>query len=117
MRPPPIELRPEHWEIVARILQKHLANREVWAFGSRATRRAKEFSDLDLAVIGDQSLGLDLEAALAEDFAASDLPFKVDVVDWATTPDSFRRIIERDKVVLQPAAHDAPTTENDRKRL
>jgi type I restriction enzyme S subunit len=29
------------------------------------------------------------------------LPWKVDIVDWATTTDSFRRIIERDKVVIQ----------------
>jgi len=27
----------------------------------------------------------------------------VDLVDWATTSDAFRKIIERDKVVLQEA--------------
>jgi len=42
-------------------------------------------------------------AALTDDFAESDLPFRVDVVDWATTRDNFRRIIERDKLVLKTA--------------
>jgi type I restriction enzyme S subunit len=29
------------------------------------------------------------------------LPWKVDIVDWAVTSESFRKIIERDKVVIQ----------------
>ncbi len=39
--------------------------------------------------------------ALADAFEQSDLPWRVDVVDWATTDDAFRRIIERDHVVIQ----------------
>jgi type I restriction enzyme S subunit len=46
--------------------------------------------------------------ALADAFAESDLPWKVDVVDWATTSESFRKIIERDKVVVQPAGKGKP---------
>jgi len=46
---------------------------------------------------------LDLSSALAEDFAQSDLPWKVDVVDWATTSEGFRKIIEQDCVPLYKA--------------
>ncbi|TAK20704.1 MAG: hypothetical protein EPO26_16900 [Chloroflexota bacterium] len=74
---------------------------EVWAFGSRAKWTAKEYSDLDLAVICDRPLGLSTTAALAEDFSESDLPWRVDVVDWATTIEAFRKVIEPDKVVVQ----------------
>ncbi|MGH8511192.1 MAG: restriction endonuclease subunit S [Gammaproteobacteria bacterium] len=101
MPDPLIDIRPDHWAIVADILRRHAPDREVWAFGSRATWNAKEYSDLDLAVIGQTPLSLCVSAALADDFAESDLPFKVDVVDWATTSESFRKIIERDKVVVQ----------------
>ncbi|MGH2397455.1 MAG: nucleotidyltransferase domain-containing protein [bacterium] len=101
MSEPLIDIRPDHWAIVADILRRHVPDREVWAFGSRATWNAKEYSDLDLAVIGETPLNLSVSAALADDFAESDLPFKVDVVDWATTSESFRKIIERDKVVVQ----------------
>ncbi len=38
---------------------------------------------------------------MREDFSASDLPFRVDILDWATTSEQFRRIVERDKVVIQ----------------
>jgi hypothetical protein len=36
-----------------------------------------------------------------EGFRESDLPFKVDVVEWATTKETFRWIIEREYVVVQ----------------
>ncbi len=103
MKNPLIDIRPDHWAIVADILRRRVSDCEVWAFGSRAKWNAKEYSDLDLAVMSDQPIGLSVSAALADDFSESDLPFKVDVVDWATTSESFRKIIERDKVVVQKA--------------
>ena len=101
METPHIDLRPDLWVIVRNILHKHVPQCEVWAFGSRAKWKAKQYSDLDLAVITQTPMSLQVSGALAEDFAESDLPFKVDVVDWATTSASFREIIERDKVVVQ----------------
>lgn len=98
---PLIDIRPDHWVIVRGILKKHVPQYAVWVFGSRANWKAKEFSDLDLAIISDQPLSLDISASLSEDFSNSDLPYKVDIVDWATTSESFRKIIERDKVEVQ----------------
>lgn len=43
-------------------------------------------------------------ADLREDFNASDLPFKVDLVEWATTAAPFREVIARAKVVIQSPA-------------
>ena len=97
---PRLDLRPDHWDIVRGILRRHVPGRKVLAFGSRATWTAKEYSDLDLAVLGDKPLPLDVASALAESFVESDLPFKVDVVDWASTSKNFRKVIERDYVVL-----------------
>ena len=48
-------------------------------------------------------MSLQVSGALADDLAESDPPFKVEVVDWATTSASVREIIERDKVVVQEA--------------
>lgn len=98
---PNVDIRPDHWEIVCDILRKHVPQYEVWAFGSRAKWTAKPYSDLDLAVITDKPIPIQISANLSEAFSESDLPWKVDVVDWATTSESFRMIIERDKVVVQ----------------
>jgi type I restriction enzyme S subunit len=100
---PLLDIRPDHLRMVKDILQKHVPRYEVWAFGSRARRTAKPHSDLDLCVVSDKPLGYAVLGALAEDFSDSDLPWKVDVVDWAATSESFRKIIERDKVVIQEA--------------
>jgi type I restriction enzyme S subunit len=104
MKTPLIDIRPDHWGIVRDILHKHVPQYEVWAFGSRAKWMAKEYSDLDLAVITDRPLSLSVSAELADDFSESDLPFKVDVVDWATTRESFRRIIRKTAVLAQKGA-------------
>ena len=96
--------------------------RRVVAFGSRATWTAKEYSDLDLAVLGDEPLPLDAAAALAEGFGESDLPFKVDVVVWADINDHLRGIIRRDAVDVQtpetdPASTPGPPSSADRLHL
>lgn len=98
---PRIDLRPDHLEIVCKILREHVPDIGVLAFGSRATWTAKEYSDLDLAVLGDEPLPLEITSALTERFSESDLPFKVDLVDWATTNPSFRKIIRRDGISVQ----------------
>ena len=40
-------------------------------------------------------------ANLRAAFTEADLPFRVDAVDWASTSESFRRVVEADYVVLQ----------------
>lgn len=101
---PPIEIAPRDWADVLRILREQAPGVEVWAFGSRARRTAKPYSDLDLALITRQPLSLEQLATLRDAFEASDLPIRVDVVDWASTSEAFRTLIARDRVVVQPAA-------------
>ena len=100
---PPIDIAPQDWVDVLRILHEQVPALEVWAFGSRAMHTAKPYSDLDLALITRKPLSLEQLAALTDAFATSDLPIRVDVVDWASTSDAFRKIIAQDKVVVQAA--------------
>ena len=79
-------------------------------YGGHLTRTkgtAKEYSDLDLAIITDQPLVLSVSATISDNFAESDLQIKVDVVDWATTSEAFRQIIEEQKIVVQQKAGDS----------
>lgn len=100
MSAPPVQMRPEDWAILQQILARELPGVEVWAFGSRARGDAKPFSDLDLAVITPAGIDLDRMAALREAFAASDLPWKVDVVDWARCAEGFRKLINIEHHIL-----------------
>lgn len=98
---PPIQINPQDWIDVTRILQEQVPALEVWAFGSRARHSAKPYSDLDLALITLVPLSLEKLADITEAFDTSDLPIRVDVVDWAATSETFRKIITQDKVVVQ----------------
>lgn len=98
-----LDVEPRHWEIVQNILKQHLPGLEVWAFGSRTKGTAKPHSDLDLAVITRQPMSLHAQAALAEAFSESNLPWRVDVVDWTTSQEVFQHLITQHKVVVQTA--------------
>ena len=103
-----LHVSPEHLAIVLEILQKNVPNLEVWAFGSRVAEtpeeiaRIKKYSDLDLAIMTREPLPLRTMGMLKEDFSDSNLPWRVDVIDWAATSESFRRIIEEKYVIVYP---------------
>ena len=96
-----IDLNPNHLATVERILTKHVPECEVRTFGSRATWTAKDYSDLDLAVVGEGPLDRRTLGQLKEAFEESSLPMRVDVLDWYAISESFREVIERDYVVLR----------------
>ena len=96
-----IDLSPNHLKTVRQILAEHVPACEVRAFGSRVTQSAKEYSDLDLAVVGVTALDRHTLARLKEAFEESDLPIQVDVLDWQEISQSFKEIIARDYAVLQ----------------
>ena len=98
-----IDLRPDHLDTVQRILAEHVPECEVRAFGSRAAWTAKDYSDLDLAVVGAGPLDWRTLGRLKEAFEESSLPMRVDVLDWHAIPDSFRQVIEQGYVVVQEA--------------
>lgn len=91
----------EELAIVKQILQTHIPNLEVWAFGSRVKGNAKPYSDLDLAVITGEPLSLQTHADLVDAFSESDLPWKVDIVDWALVAEPFKQVIMYQYVVVQ----------------
>lgn len=89
---------------VRRLLQAHVPEVEVRVFGSRVNGTASRFSDLDLVLVGAAAIAPGRLAALRDAFAASDLPIQVDVLDWHAISDSFRQVIEKNFLVLQPAS-------------
>lgn len=102
MPKPNIELSDEHWLIIKAILAKHLKGHEVWAFGSRAKFTAKPFSDLDIVVLNQTPLSIRTCAQLTEAFTESNLPWKVDFVQWNDLTPEFQQHIKADKVLIQP---------------
>lgn len=96
-----IHIQPAHLSIVKEILRKHLpTGATVWIFGSRAGGRIKKFSDLDLVIDAEKPLSSKIFADLEYDFEESDLPYKVDIVDWNSISDSFKECIKENRILL-----------------
>jgi len=94
---------------VRALLQEHVPGVEVRAFGSRVRGNARPWSDLDLVLIGPEPIPRPVLNRLEEAFAESDLPFRVDVVDWQRIDSAFRRQIEEAfEVIQEGATEDAP---------
>ena len=97
----PVDIRPDHLEIVRDILRAHLpAGFKVWVFGSRANWTTKDSSDLDLAVEGSASLADRAMVGLEAAFEESHLPYAVDVVDLKTVSNAFKQIVDDQRVPL-----------------
>jgi len=96
-----MDLKPEHHRILCDILATHLPGREVRLFGSRATGTAKPHSDIDLVIMGDEPLPVTTMRILHDAFDDCDLPFQVDLVEWAGTSEEFKKVIEKTAVSLK----------------
>jgi uncharacterized protein len=94
-------LSADQRRLVLRILRAHLPDgAEAWVFGSRAAGRARRYSDLDLAIDAGRALTLDEEARLAEAFRDSNLPYRVDLIDWHGIDKGFRKLIAAQRIRL-----------------
>lgn len=105
----PIDISPLDLETVRRILREHVPEMEVRAFGSRVSWTARESSDLDLALMSCTPLNSKLVANLRLAFSNSSLPFRVDIVDWASTSREFKRIVEQESITICDRKHDSGT--------
>ena len=87
-----IHLEERHLKIIKTILKRYPYT--FFAFGSRVHGTQKPFSDLDICVQEDLP---DLtKSYLQMDFEESNLPFKVDLVEWNKISKNFQKLIKKD---------------------
>ena len=88
---PTLNLSANHLAQVMEILQQHVPQCEVWAYGSRVNGNAHSASDLDLVIRNPESLTTPIPnlAQVKQAFIESNLPVLVDVMDWACLPESY----------------------------
>lgn len=96
-----IDVQPSELAIIVTILTREAPDCVAFAFGSRVTGTAKPWSDLDILLKGPQALPLVRFGEILEAFQESELPFRVDLVDWYRAGSGFRTIIESQLVVLK----------------
>lgn len=88
-------------ELIKRILSETIPKYSVWAFGSRVNGRPQKFSDLDLALVSNEKIDWRIIERLKDAFSESDLPIMIDVVDFNSVSENFRKIIFENHSVVQ----------------
>ncbi len=98
-----IDVAPDTLAQVIGILDRYIPSHEVRVIGSRVSGRAKPGSDLDVVIMGDQPLDLGRLSRLRDELDESSLPFRVDLIEWATASPRFRDLIDSQAVTLKLA--------------
>lgn len=89
-----MDISEKNTTILYSILEKHFPDCRILLFGSRATGKAKKFSDIDLAIDCNGTVLPVMNLADAkQDFIESDLPYLVDLIDLNSIDDSFKEKI------------------------
>ncbi|MGC8775224.1 MAG: nucleotidyltransferase family protein [Chlorobaculum sp.] len=89
-----LDLSQHELDVVRNILKRFVPEAEIVVFGSRIHGTAKLWSDLDLAIKAKSTLDWKLLAEIKEAFQESELPFRVDIIDWNEITPAFRKAIE-----------------------
>lgn len=87
-------------EYVINTIKHFIPGAKLVLFGSRANDTNKPFSDIDVAIKGYDDFPLGTFALLNEEFALGDLPYKVDITDYANVSDEFQKIIDATGIEL-----------------
>lgn len=97
-----IDLRPDWLATVQSLLAEFVPDCEARVFGSRYAGTSTAASDLDLALVGPRKLHWKTLAQLTAALEDSNLPFRVDVLDWHALTPEFQQVIAQGYEVIQP---------------
>ena len=96
-----IDLKPEHLDEVKRILYQYFPSSEVRLYGSRTKGKARKDSDIDLVLVDKEKIDWRKLEAAKDAFSLSNLPFKVDILDWQSISESFKNVILSNYEIIQ----------------
>jgi len=95
-----INLDENDIKIIEKILRENLNNCEIRVFGSRINGKAKKYSDLDLIIIASEKVEAKKLYKLMEEFEYSKLNIRVDIIDYNSVSDSFKKVIDQQNELL-----------------
>ena len=64
---------------------------KVFLFGSRVTNKFNRYSDVDIGLLGNKPIG-NAYYKIINKIEESDIPYKVDIVDFAVVDEKFKKI-------------------------
>ena len=95
-----IKVTDAELETILNILKKYFTSTKLLIFGSRITNSIKEFSDLDIALKAEKKLPFKALNRAIEDLEYSNLPFRVDIMDYNSISTEFQKIIDDNNISI-----------------
>lgn len=89
-----IDAKDEEIEFISKTIKKHISDCEIRVFGSRIKGKARRYSDIDIAIITNGKIEWSILGKIGDEFAESEIPYRIDIIDWNAIDESFRKIIE-----------------------
>ena len=89
-----ISVSAEEYDIIINILKTYIKKGKVYAFGSRFKHNNRKFSDFDIAVDIGEKLSFEFLNILKDAFEESDLPYRVDIIDYNNISNKFKNIVD-----------------------
>lgn len=89
-----ISISDSEFEIILEIIKKYAYDCDVLVFGSRYKNQQKIYSDLDLAFDCGSVISFKRLQEITEAFQESLLPYRVDIIDYRSISEEFRKIID-----------------------
>lgn len=92
----------ESLKFIRQTVYKYLPEEEyeVFIYGSRADGTAQKWSDIDVGIKGKGKVPFEKILSIKEEIEDSKIPYKVDVVDFTTVSDKFRKFALKEVVRL-----------------
>lgn len=100
-----LRLEPDYLKELLDIIQETIPGVEVRVFGSRAkTGKVRETSDIDLLLkdVGNGKVDTEQWFNFEQVLSDSSIPYVVDVLDWHSLSDVWKREIDKAYVVIYP---------------
>ena len=94
-------LEQKHITLIKNIFEKYLSNKlkaKVYIYGSRATGKTKKFSDIDIVLKLKDTETNSIITKLKSDLEESDLPYKIDLVNWHEIAEEYLPQIKKQKI-------------------
>lgn len=90
-----IDLEQKYIDFIKQSVSSCLKDYKLYIFGSRAKNKAKQYSDIDIAIESNELTG-EIKSKLEFIFENSTIPYEVDIVDLNRISSSFKELIKKD---------------------
>jgi predicted nucleotidyltransferase len=89
-------------EKIISLISALLPRAKIYLFGSRARGTYSKWSDIDIALDADVPLPITAVDEIKSVFEATNMPYKIEVVDFHRVSPSMREAIRREGILWKP---------------